>query len=280
MSKIIIKLYETLPNSFIKNIGKNKSLKKIRDYFLKKNGDYKIVKTQINRNYSNFHVSFNFYATVKTAVKAKNHGIENSLLSNSIKLLSDYNLTKKPVIFDIGASYGYLSLVWGKSILANGGLLYSFEPGLSVSKTTEKNFRENNLLSIIKFHNKAVGNKNEVVEIFDAGNHSNVIKSKTNTKPFLVDMVSIDQFILNENIEKVDLIKIDVDGIEFNILKGAENTIRKFNPILIIEPNNESRIIEFCLDLGYKILDQKLIPYEFGQQIPANIFCVHKNKLS
>ena len=90
-------------------------------------------------------------------------------------------------------------------------------------------------------------------------------------------MVSLDQFIINENVKKIDMIKIDVDGIEFDILNGAKEIIKKFKPILIVETNDESRIIEFCLSNGYKILNQKLLPFELGQKTPPNIFCVDMN---
>ena len=62
------------------------------------------------------------------------------------------------------------------------------------------------------------------------------------------------------NFKTVDLIKIDVEGHEFRVLKGGENTIKKYSPIIIIEDNGsdekwgkETGAIDLLKEMGYEI---------------------------
>ena len=143
-------------------------------------------------------------------------------------------------------------------------------------KFSKKTIKENNLSAIVKLYKNAVGSKNEFIEINDSGVTSNVLEFENSNEKNLVEMITIDSFIEAEKIEKMDLFKIDVDGIEYDILKGAESMLRKHMPILIVETNDDIRIIDFCKEMGYQILDMNLIPYEKNTVIPENIFCVKK----
>ena len=73
------------------------------------------------------------------------------------------------------------------------------------------------------------------------------------TKKVNVDIKKLDNF----NFKKIDFIKIDVQGYEFDVLKGAETTLTVNNPIICLEednPNN-SKTIPYLKSLGYSIID-------------------------
>ncbi len=89
-----------------------------------------------------------------------------------------------------------------------------------------------------------------------------------------IKMVSLDLYVVDNNIEKCDLVKIDVDGIEYAILKGAEELIKRFRPTFIVETNGDMKLIEFLENRNYKILDMKLEVYKREDEIPENVFCV------
>lgn len=70
----------------------------------------------------------------------------------------------------------------------------------------------------------------------------------------------LDSIFADLGMERLDLVKIDVEGYELQTLKGAEKTLRKFNPILFIEVDENNlldqgdsaqKLIGFILDLGY-----------------------------
>jgi hypothetical protein len=61
-------------------------------------------------------------------------------------------------------------------------------------------------------------------------------------------------------LRKVDLIKMDIEGEEYNALKGAIKTIRKFKPKIIIEihsKNLREKILEFLKNYGYNLVFEK-----------------------
>ena len=63
-------------------------------------------------------------------------------------------------------------------------------------------------------------------------------------------LYTLDEF----NLKDIDYIKIDVDGFELRVLKGAVQTINKYSPLIILEQEKDDRDgIEFCKTLGYEI---------------------------
>lgn len=277
MKQLIFKIYQILPRKTVNFLGKIKFLKPLRDFFLKDMNEFKVIKTAISLSYEGHNINFDFIAPIKIAARAKRGGIEYTLINNSIKLFNKYgSKINNARILDVGANFGFLSTVWSKSISREAGQVYSFEPSKNVSEVFKKTIKENNLSAIVKLYKNAVGSKNEFIEINDSGVTSNVLEFENSNEKNLVEMITIDSFIEAEKIEKMDLFKIDVDGIEYDILKGAESMLRKHMPILIVETNDDIRIIDFCKEMGYQILDMNLIPYEKNTVIPENIFCVKK----
>ena len=87
-------------------------------------------------------------------------------------------------------------------------------------------------------------------------------------------MTTLDTFVESSNLEQCDLLKIDVDGIELDILEGAIQLIKNFKPIVIIETNENIRILEFIKKFDYTILDMNLNELKETDALPLNIFCV------
>ena len=50
-----------------------------------------------------------------------------------------------------------------------------------------------------------------------------------------VEVISLDEWIKDNPLENVDFIKVDVEGYELEVLKGSENTIKSFKPVIFIE---------------------------------------------
>jgi hypothetical protein len=70
-----------------------------------------------------------------------------------------------------------------------------------------------------------------------------------------IPLITIDSL----SMDSCSLIQLDVEGYELNVIAGAENTIKKFKPVIIGERTGSSQIIsEFMADLGYKIADQSV----------------------
>lgn len=98
--------------------------------------------------------------------------------------------------------------------------------------------------------------------------------------------------ILLDKVKKIDGIKIDAEGYDFSVLRGAEKIIKKYKPLLLLEISESSLrknnstpedIFNFVKDLGYEIYyfgnGAKLLttppPYTLSSLF-YNIACIHK----
>lgn len=58
---------------------------------------------------------------------------------------------------------------------------------------------------------------------------------------------------LDEYMLEPSFIKIDTQGAELNILHGAEKTLKKYSPVLIVEMNDENGVYDYLKSLGYQM---------------------------
>jgi FkbM family methyltransferase len=135
------------------------------------------------------------------------------------------------IFFDIGCNIGYYSIIASKFCKK----IYSFDANNQNLNLLNKSMNENNIKNIL-YYNNAISNKSD--EYFDIKpddkvNNRNIggikyIKSSDlNVTNQMVRSISLDEFIISNNIEEIDLIKIDIEGGELNCLLGSENTLSK-----------------------------------------------------
>lgn len=169
-------------------------------------------------------------------------------------------LKTSSVVYDLGAHIGYYTLIASKFLKGRGNV-YSFEPfPMNFAKLTN-HIRINNLKNVIPIQ-KAVGNQNGKVQFSNSPNDSanTYIKGSFMYKSFdhiEVDAITIDSVVHGKDLIPPNLIKIDVEGAELDVLKGAENTITKYHPTILLSTHNcqNEGIHKQCLDylasLGY-----------------------------
>jgi FkbM family methyltransferase len=140
------------------------------------------------------------------------------------------------VFLDVGAHLGLFSIAASK-ILKNGKV-YAFEPTNSTFKVLSKILQFNNCKNVEAFQ-AAVSNKNGEIEFYngieDGSNANSIVnkdevKNKFSTK---VKTLTIDAFC-EEHIIKPSFIKIDAEGAELDVLRGAKITLTNAKPTLIL----------------------------------------------
>jgi FkbM family methyltransferase len=132
------------------------------------------------------------------------------------------------VYLDCGANIGYYSILFSK--LSRSGKVYAFEP-TSTAEMLTQNITDSNCKNVEIFKTalgKSVGTKTD--SIFR-------IWGKAPEK-MEYSFTTIDQFVHDSQISKLDCIKIDVDSFDFEVLQGAEKTLREKNPWLVVELNH------------------------------------------
>lgn len=152
-----------------------------------------------------------------------------------------YALVKEnDIVFDVGTNVGETLLNFGK-LVGTGGFVYGFEPdGLNFSKV-QKNIGINALDNVHVF-NVGLSETSAKVKLYRVDPHNlgmNRILNEEEAAKFddfsVIETRTLDSVVAENNIEQVDVIKIDIEGYEMHALRGAMDTLKKFQPKLFIE---------------------------------------------
>jgi len=142
------------------------------------------------------------------------------------------------IFLDIGAHTGVFSLAAVKSNKSN--LILSFEPFFMNYARMSTNFKINNLnpnnLFMFAIGDSNKSNKLQINTNMHYHSSGGSILGKGNYE-FPVQEISLDTFMKKEDKSKVSLMKIDVEGYEPRVLKGAEEIINLSLPIIFFECN-------------------------------------------
>jgi FkbM family methyltransferase len=182
---------------------------------------------------------------------------------HQMSYLIDNHLSSDMIFLDIGGHHGAFATIVGYELKKQnlGGKVYTFEPDPRNISFIKKNLSQNGLEYNVEIVTKAVSNQNGKGRFITSTDNScnwlelgiETIEELTSTE--IVDMVSLDVFC--ENLDRVDVIKIDIQGGELNALKGAEKVIKKYRPILFVE------VMDFSKDAK----DTKAYLYELGYEL-------------
>jgi FkbM family methyltransferase len=164
------------------------------------------------------------------------------LQENSSKPLLNYIPNKEGVIIDIGANIGQTSLWIAQKFEKSKNIeIHAFEPYPDTFKALEKNIKANSYKNI-KIFNIALGSKDdEILMVQDCETNSGgfrVFSEKHNKDKKIIKVKQVTLDLLHEQIKDVFFIKIDVEGYEMEVLKGAVNILSKYKPTLFIELND------------------------------------------
>ncbi len=148
---------------------------------------------------------------------------------------NDIKVEDGDYVIDGGGCYGDTALYFA-SKAGKCGKVFSFEFLPENLKIFNENlYRNSNISKNIEVNSLALWENNkEDLYVVEAGPATQCFRYKPKKYDFKVNTISIDQFVSRNSIEKVDFIKLDIEGAEFETLKGALETIKKFKPKLAI----------------------------------------------
>ena len=174
----------------------------------------------------------------------------------SISFIRHANLRGKTLL-DVGANRGIYSIYMSRAAGPDGRVL-AFEPQPELKsqlETIRDKFGLRNLTIENVGLSSAPGKLLMRRPKSGAGAASFHIDADYGWEEFEVQVVRLDDYIESSNIDRVDLIKCDVESHELEVFKGAEATLRRHLPALIFECNHEiaSRgdMFGFLESLGY-----------------------------
>ena len=196
-------------------------------------------------------------------------------ISQQLKTIKKFSADKNVFLIDCGCNYGFYSFYTAS--LSSNNLVIAFEASPRTSEDFNKNLYLNNFKNVI-LNNLAVSDvDNNKVSFNESLNdwESSLSHNKFEEKK----LTTINTITIDTTLRKYDLndyfvfIKLDIEGHEFQAIKGAKNIIKKYNPIIIIEfskyifENNKNSfdfLESFLLDFDYSIYgtNKKLITVE------------------
>ncbi len=156
-----------------------------------------------------------------------------SLIDEGPYEVTNVSVDKEDVVFDIGSNIG----LFAASVADKCKKVYAFEPVSAVNKYISEIIE---IYPNIELCEYAVGDYTGKVEFYvneDALTTGKIIESnclKNINNENKVDIITIDDFVEKNNVERVDYIKADIEGAERNMLKGAMRTLKKFTPKISI----------------------------------------------
>lgn len=158
--------------------------------------------------------------------------------AETVKLIQKL-LAPGMVFFDVGAHIGQYTLVASQAVGATGQV-HSFEPDPDTYKWLQRNARLNRLNNV-QLTPMALSNESGIRQLYLATSQSigcNSLSPPSNYSGNTchIECTTVDAYVEMKGIQRVDLIKVDVEGAEGSVLQGASSLLRSENkPIIIME---------------------------------------------
>lgn len=187
------------------------------------------------------------------------------------------------IVIDAGANCGLFAIPVAQRTKHRGFKIICFEPQRMMFNALSGSIALNDLRNVFSYH-LALGDSNSKVLLPEIDYHPSgetdfgqvqVKKgSISGEHPFLTDRnikcITIDSMKL----DRLDFVKIDVEGFELKVLKGGITTFKKFRPLFFIEhwKVGFEKIVNFFKDNG-------IFDYQFFMIDGLNMACVPQNKL-
>lgn len=158
-------------------------------------------------------------------------------------------------VFDVGANAGALSLLMSR-LVGLRGRVFAFEASPRIVDKTTYNLAVNACANVQLFHNAVYSQSGETLFIYE-GSHLNdsLKRNETGNPGMRVKTVALDDVV-----EKWDavptVVKMDIEGAEFDALQGFHKTIERHHPHIILEQSpDDMQCHDLLTGLGYRAID-------------------------
>jgi len=233
-----------------------------------------------------FSISINLetYPSIKNIDKKnilKNYKYDNNEKGASFSLYEiflnrdyeshDIKVSENDIVLDIGGNIGIFSLY---SLYKNAREVHVFEPGKKQYKAIVDNL--SGTFKNLKINNTAVSKQTGTISFYE--NEASTTSStmfNNNSKTLLVPSITIEDYFKEQNLDKIDFLKIDCEGGEYEIIENISETFlkKKINKICL-----EYHIFRASDNILLQNLIKKLDKCEFNIQKKGNmIYAKNKN---
>ena len=145
------------------------------------------------------------------------------------------------VVFDIGANVGWYTLHLAQLLRETGGKVYAIEPVPQTFAELTRNIQLNGYSDMVHPFNLALGDSDGIAKLYIPSYSGSAAASQRQLLPddtyqtIECQVVTLDAFVSEHQIDQLDLIKCDVEGAELFVVRGGLNTIELHKPIIMLE---------------------------------------------
>ena len=194
----------------------------------------------------------------------------NTYQTHVIKAIKK-NLKPGDVYFDIGSNIGYTTVI-GAGCVGTRGEVHCFEP-VPIYFEYLSNVKALNPEYNIVSNNFALGESEETCSIFTTTNQSSIglntllpgiVNANTIADSYTVKVRRLDSYIRENNIPRISLIKIDVEGYELPVLKGTSGYFEEHRnnlPPVVVEVNTPAYAL---MNTDLKELEDMMLGYGYS----------------
>jgi len=208
----------------------------------------------------NFKILINLKNGIKYIVRARtmDRSVIKEVWLENIYANNDIKVEKGDTVIDIGAHIGVFSIYAAE--LSQTGKVYAFEPFIDNFAMLEKHKAINKKDNLLVY-NKGVSNTSGTQTLYlspdnNTGGHSLHLKNFS-SKTIDIKTVTLKSFCDTERIDKIDFLKMDCEGSEFEIIQSDESILQRVNKLIMeCHPYNGNTVQKMVSTLetnGFKV---------------------------
>jgi FkbM family methyltransferase len=208
-------------------------------------------------------------------------------------------------IADVGANCGFYSVLFARQV-GNAGHVHAFEPSPSTFEELLEHIALNDVAAIVTANCMALADKPQTRSLYTFPGRAHGLSSfvnvyNANATPTAVAALTLDDYMRSNSVAAFNLIKIDVEGAEWEVLRGAQQLLdSRQPPMLSIEMNDltskafgyaPSELLRFLQDThaydifqvfrhGYFISLTTLDDYRHGEMVLCAKSAAHADRLA
>jgi len=192
-------------------------------------------------------------------------------------------------VIDVGANIGLYTLLFCKMV-GDEGNVYSFEPAPQAYSRLKLNVDLNHFANAKLFNmgvSESTGKRQFYMCEDDAYNSLGSKPMMPIKQTIEIPTTTLDEFCLQEGIRRVDLIKIDAEGADLLIIKGAAKLLASESAPIILCEYNRLAVQGFDFAIGdlythmiktgyelYEVKNQKLHKFDIVQSKASDVLCI------
>jgi FkbM family methyltransferase len=197
------------------------------------------------------------------------------------------------VLFDVGANFGYYAITLADS-LGHDCRVFAFEPFPSTYGRLRRHIELNALDDVIRAYPVALAARAGFARMAMHSHNSGAAALSDSDGEERVEVSTLDNFCAEHAIDRLDFLKVDVEGCEEQLLIGGAATITRFSPLIFIELNPPTlarvgstvgRVVARLREHGYELFVAHRDQLRPLSQLPrgheyVNAFCFHPSRHS